>query len=213
MVNFKPTDEQELIRETMAGFAREVLRPAAREADEKNAVPETVVQRGWELGLVQSPIPEALGGYGDARSAVTSALLLEELAYGDLALALHLLAPRLLTIPLVVAGTEEQRARWLPRFTGPDFSVATAAFTEPRWDFDPTALATRATRRGGDWIVTGEKCLVPLARDAQAVVAYASAPDGLAAFIVEGKTPGLTIGEREKNMGIKALDTFPLRFE
>src|SRR5256885_16788841 len=104
MVNFKPTDEQELIRETMAGFAREVLRPAAREADEKNAVPETIVQRGWELGLVQSAIPEAFGGYGDARSAVTSALLLEEPAYGDLALTLHLLAPRPLPIPLPVAG-------------------------------------------------------------------------------------------------------------
>src|SRR5213079_2154544 len=148
MVNFKPTDEQELIRETMAGFAREVLRPAAREADEKNAVPETVVQRGWELGLVQSPIPEALGGYGDARSAVTSALILEELAYGDLALALHLLAPRLLTIPLLVAGTEEQRKRWLPRFAGPEFTVGTAAFVEPRWDFDATSLATRAERQG-----------------------------------------------------------------
>src|SRR5437764_351216 len=134
MVNFKPTDEQELIRETMAGFAREVLRPAAREADEKNAVPETVVQRGWELGLVQSPIPEALGGYGDARSAVTSALLLEELAYGDLALTLHLLAPRLLTIPLLVAGTEEQRRRWLPRFAGAALAVgvARAAFDYAR---------------------------------------------------------------------------------
>ena len=75
MGNFKPTDEQELIRETMAGFAREVLRPAAREADEKNEVPEAVVQRGWELGLVQSPIPEAFGGYGDSYSALTGALL------------------------------------------------------------------------------------------------------------------------------------------
>src|SRR5439155_1592698 len=117
-----------------------------------------------ELGLVQTTIPEAQGGYGDARSAVTGAVLLEELAYGDLALALHLLTPRLLAIPLVVAGTEEQRARWLPRFTGPDFSVATAAFIEPRWDFDPTALATRATRQGGDWVISGEKCLVRLAR-------------------------------------------------
>ena len=213
MVSFKPTDEQELIRKTMTDFAREVLRPHAREADEANRVPDDVVARGWELGLVQTMIPEAQGGYGDARSAVTGAVLLEELAYGDLALALHLLAPRLFTIPLVVAGTEEQRARWLPRFTGPEFSVATAAFIEPRWDFDPTALATRATRRGGDWIITGEKCLVPLARDAHAILVYAGAPDGLAAFVVEGKAPGLTVGEREKNMGIKALDTFPLRLE
>src|SRR5207245_2932973 len=173
MVNFKPTDEQELIRQTIAGFAREVLRPAAREADEKNGVPETVVQRGWELGLVQSSIPEAFGGYGDARSAVTSALILEELAYGDLALALHLLAPRLLTIPLLVAGTEEQRKRWLPRFAGPEFTVGTAAFVEPRWDFDATSLATRAERQGGGYVLTGQKCLVPLAARAEAVLDYA----------------------------------------
>src|SRR5437867_8780998 len=139
MVNFKPTDEQELIRETMAGFAREVLRPAAREADEKSAVPEAVVQRGWELGLVQSPIPEAFGGYGDARSAVTSALLLEELAYGDLALALHLLAPRLLTVPLLVAGTEEQRRRWLPRFAGAGVAVGAAALGGARRDLGRAA--------------------------------------------------------------------------
>ena len=210
MVNFKPTDEQELIRDTMAGFAREVLRPAAREADEKSELPETVVQRGWELGLVQSGIPEAFGGYGDSRSAVTSTLLLEELAYGDLALALHLLTPRLITIPLVGAGTEEQQKRWLPRFAGAEFTVGTAAFVEPRWDFDPTALALRAERKGGDWVLSGEKCLVPLARRAEAILVYASAPDGLAALIVERGAAGLTIGERVKNMGIGALETYPL---
>ena len=213
MVNFKPTDEQELIRQTIAGFAREVLRSAAHEADEKNGVPETVVQRGWELGLVQSAIPEALGGYGDARSAVTSALILEELGYGDLALALHLLVPRLLTIPLLVAGTEEQRRRWLPRFAGAAFTVGTAAFVEPRWDFDATALATRAERQRGGYVLTGGKCLVPLAARAEAILVYAAAPDGLAAFVVERGAPGLTVGEREKNMGIKALDTHPLTLE
>src|SRR6185369_10957209 len=122
MVNFKPTDEQELIRETMAGFAREVLRPQSREADEHGEVPGPIVQRGWELGLVQSAIPEALGGYGDPRSAVTGALLLEELAYGDLALALHLLAPRLLTIPLLTLGTPAQQERWLKPFAGDEFT-------------------------------------------------------------------------------------------
>jgi len=213
MVNFKPTEEQELVRDTMASFAREVLRPAARDADEKNEVPEGVVERGWELGLVQSGIPEAFAGYGDARSAVTGALLLEELGYGDLALALHLLTPRLFTIPLVVAGTEEQQKAWLPRFAGREFTVGTAAFVEPRWDFDATALATRADRQGGDWVITGQKCLVPLAAAAEAILVYATAPDGLGAFIVERGAQGLSIGERERNMGIKALATHPLGLE
>jgi acyl-CoA dehydrogenase len=213
MVNLKPTEEQELVQQTMASFAREVLRPAAREADEKNEVPEAVVQRGWELGLVQSSIPEALGGYGDARSAVTGALLLEERAYGDLSLALHLLAPRLVTLPLLVAGTEEQRKTWLPRFAGDQFVAGTAAFVEPRWDFDPTAFATRAERRGGDWVIVGEKCLVPLAADAEAMLVYASTGDGFGVFIVERGARGVTVGEREKNMGIKALATYPVRLE
>jgi alkylation response protein AidB-like acyl-CoA dehydrogenase len=213
MVNFRPTEEQELVRQSMASFAREVLRPAAREADEKGDVPESVVQRGWELGIVQSAIPEALGGYGDARSAVSGALLLEELAYGDLSLALHLLAPRLLTIPLIEAGTEAQRKTWLPRFAGDRFVAGTAAFIEPRWDFDPTALGTRAERQGGGWVITGEKCLVPLAAEAEAILVYAASPDGPGVFVVERAAPGLSVGERERNMGIKALATYPLRLE
>jgi alkylation response protein AidB-like acyl-CoA dehydrogenase len=213
MVSFKPTEEQELARETMAAFAREVLRPRAREADETGQVAPEVVVRGWELGLVQSTIPEAEGGYGDVRSAVTSVLLLEELAYGDLALALHLLTPRLFTIPLVVAGTPAQRAAWLPRFTTAEFTVGTAAFVEPDWAFDPTALATRAEPAGRDWVLHGRKCLVPLADAAIAILVYAMAPDGPAAFIVERGAAGLRMGEREKNMGIKALATYGLTLD
>jgi alkylation response protein AidB-like acyl-CoA dehydrogenase len=213
MVNFQPTEEQELIRETMAGFAREVLRPQSREADEKNAVPPAVVERAWELGLVQNSIPEAFGGYGNGRSAIRSALKLEELAYGDLSMSLHLLTPRLFTIPLLVAGTEEQKAHWLPRFTGDRFTAGTAALTEPRWDFDTRALATRAERQGREWVLTGEKCLVPLARDAEAILVYAATPEGLGAFVVEPGTKGLTIGERENNMGVKALDTYGVKLE
>jgi acyl-CoA dehydrogenase len=213
MVNFKPTDEQELVRETMAGFAREVLRSAAREADEKGAVPEDVVNRGWELGLVQSGIPEQFGGYGDARSAITGALLLEELGYGDAAITLELLAPRLVTIPLALLGTDPQRAQWLPRFAGDHYVAAAAAFSEPRWDFDPTALTTRAERQGGDWVITGTKCLVPLADRADVILVYASTPNGMGAFLVERGASGLKVGEREMNMGIKALATYPVALE
>jgi acyl-CoA dehydrogenase len=210
MVNFQPTEEQELIRKTIAGFAAEVLRPAGREGDEKGEVPEAVVSRGWELGLVQSTIPEAFGGYGDARSALTGALLLEELAYGDLGLALHLLTPRLFTLPLVLAGTKAQQERWLPRFASDVFTVGTAAYIEPRWDFDASSLETRAERQGADWVLNGQKCLVPLAASAEALLVYAATPDGPGAFMVERGTAGLAVGEREKNMGIRALATYPV---
>lgn len=213
MVNFKPTEEQDLVRETMAGFAREVIRPAAREADEKGTVPEDLVARGWELGLVQSGIPEQFGGYGDERSAVTGALLLEELAYGDAAITLELLAPRLATIPLVTLGTDAQRKQWLPRFAGDQYAAAAAAFSEPRWDFDPTALETRAERKGGDYILSGTKCLVPLADRAEVILVYAATPNGMGAFLVERGASGVRVGGRELNMGIKALATFPVVLE
>jgi alkylation response protein AidB-like acyl-CoA dehydrogenase len=213
MIDFKPSEEQELLRQTLASFARDVVRPQARESDEKEVVPAPIVDKGWELGLVQDAIPEQFGGYGSPRSAIAGTFIVEELAYGNLGIALHLVSPRLLTVPLVVAGTDAQRAAWLPKFSGGSFVAGTAAFSEPRWDFDPTALATRAERSGGEWILTGEKCAVPLADRAEAILVYATAPDGLAAFVVERGARGLTVSEREKNMGLRALDAFGVKLD
>jgi len=212
-MDFQPSQEQELLRQTLASFARDVVRPQARESDEKEQVPSPLVDKGWELGLVQDAIPEAFGGYGSPRSAIDGTFILEELAYGSLGISLHLVAPRLFTIPLLVAGTDAQKAAWLPRFAAGRFAVGTAAFTEPRWDFDPTALSSRAVRSGGDWVLTGQKCVVPLADKAEVILVYATAPDGLAAFVVERGATGLAVSEREKNMGLRALDTFGLKLE
>jgi acyl-CoA dehydrogenase len=213
MVNFSPSEEQELLRRTLADFAREVLRPQLRESDEKNAVPAGLPAKAWELGLVQESIPESLGGFGGTRSAVAGTLMLEELAYGGLALGLHLMSPRLVTVPLLVAGTDAQRAQWLPKFTGAEFTAGTAAVVEPRWDFDAAHPATRAEQANGDWMLRGEKCFVPLANQAEVVLVYASTPDGLGAFLVERGATGLAISEREQNMGLKALDTFTVTLE
>jgi alkylation response protein AidB-like acyl-CoA dehydrogenase len=213
MVNFKPTEEQELLRDTLRDFAREVIRPAAREADERDLVPPDLVQKGWELGLVQTSIPEEFGGYGSGRSAIRSAIKLEELAYGDLAVTMHLVAPRLLTVPLILAGTPEQQKAWLPRFCGESFAVGSAALVEPTWNFDAREPATRAERVGGDWVLSGKKCLVPLADRAEAILVYAATAEGLGAFVVERSMAGVTVGAREKNLGIHALDTFPVTLE
>ena len=104
MIDFELTEEQHMIRDTVGAFARDEIRPAARPADESGAIPPALIAKIWELGLVRGAIPEALGGDGGERSAVTGAVVAEELAYGDLAVAVHALAPRLLAVLDRLAG-------------------------------------------------------------------------------------------------------------
>jgi acyl-CoA dehydrogenase len=215
MIGFDLTEEQKMIRETVAAFALDEIRPAARSADETGTIPAELLQKGWDLGLVRGAIPEAYGGYGDARSAVTGAILAEELAFGDLAIALHMLAARLLAFPLISSGTDAQRDHYLTPLASDHFTPATAALMEPRFDFDPAAMATTARRDDGGFVLNGAKCYVPLATDAQTLLIYAVArPDdgfaGVDAFILSRETHGLTITGREQNMGIKGLATFEL---
>ena len=213
MVNFSPSEEQELLRQTLASFSRDVLRPRLRESDEKDVVPAEIPPKAWELGLVQESLPEEFGGFGGTRSAVSGVLAIEELAYGGLALGLHVVAPRLVTVPLLAFGSDEQKKQWLPKFAGAEYVAGTAALTEPRWDFDPADPVTRAERAGGDWVLSGTKCYVPLAKDAAVMLVYASTPEGLGAFLVEPGAKGVTVGEREKLMGVKALDTYRVTLE
>lgn len=213
MISFEPTEEQQLVRDTVSSFAHEQIRPAAREADESGHIPEGLVQHAWELGLVNNAIPETYGGYGDQRLAMTSALVCEELGWGDLSVALHMLAPRLVIYPVIELGSEAQRKEILPAYTGPQFTAATAAVMEPRWNFDLGELSTTATRQGGNFVLSGSKCYVPIAADAQHVLVYARADNGLSAFIVPRGSPGLNIGEREMNMGLKALATYEIQLD
>ncbi|MBI4515319.1 MAG: acyl-CoA dehydrogenase family protein [Deltaproteobacteria bacterium] len=207
MVSFQPGEEQQLIRETVASFAQEQIRPAAHEADEGGAIPDGLVQQGWELGLATSAIPEAFGGVGEPISAMTGALVCEELAWGDLSIALHLLAPRLLIYPVVLAGTAEQQEQILPAFTGNSFRAATAAVIEPRFGFDLNELSTTAQRSNGSYVLSGSKCLVPIGGSAEQTLVYAGIEGGAGGFIVNKGAAGISRIEREKNMGLRALET------
>jgi acyl-CoA dehydrogenase len=218
MVDFRPSEEQEMIRETVASFAREELRPRARDADEACEIPASVIDKGWELGLIQSIVPEQYGGFGSPRSAVTGALVAEELAWGDLSIALHLLAPRLLVQPLLDFGTDAQKERYLQHFHNGRFHAATAAVMEPRFDFDLTALTTRAVRSGDDYVLTGSKCYVPLGSQAETFLIYAATDPGAGyrgvdGFLMDRGAAGLVLGEPEKNMGLRALDTVELELD
>jgi len=215
MLSFELSEEQQMIRDTVGAFAREQIRPAARAADESGEIPAALVAQAWQLGLVQGPIPESLGGNGDTRLAMTGALIAEELAYGDLAIAAHVLAPRLLVFPLLEMGTDEQRARHLKRFTGADFAAGSAGLMEPRWDFDPTAMTTLARHDGNGFVLDGAKCMVAVAAGSETLLIWAASAgsDRVDGFLVARDTPGLSVGEREQNMGLKALETYPVELK
>jgi len=212
VIDFEFDEEQQLIRETVNSFAAERIRTAAREADELGAVPEALVASAWELGLIQGSVPEAYGGYASgAPSAVTGALVAEGLAEGDLSIALHLLSPRLVVDPVLVLGTDAQKHRILPEYLDARFVAGSAAVVEPRMNFHFTKMQTTARRDGQDWVLDGDKCMVPLARTAPNIVVYAKDDAGaLTAFVVPSGTAGLEIGEREKMLGLHALELYPL---
>jgi acyl-CoA dehydrogenase len=215
MLSFELSEEQQMIRDSVGAFAREQIRPAARPADESGEISPALVAQAWQLGLVQGPIPESLGGNGDLRLATTGAIIAEELAYGDLSIAAHVLAPRLLAFPVLEMGTDEQRRSHLKRFTGPSFASASAALMEPRWDFDPAAMTTVARRDGNNFVLEGAKCMVVLAAASEVILVWAASAnyDRVDGFLVARETPGLSLGAREKNMGLKALETFELELK
>jgi alkylation response protein AidB-like acyl-CoA dehydrogenase len=213
MAGFEPSEEQKLIRHTVAQFAQEQIRPLAHDADEAGEVPSDLIQQGWEIGLVQSAIPQEYNGFGEQRSIVTETLIAEELAWGDLSIALHLLAPRLLVFPVLEMGTAEQKQNVLPAYAGDSFRAGSAALTEPRFDFDATDLQATARADNGSYVLTGRKCFVPLADQSEHVLIYAQGPNGPTAFLVARNTPGFKVAEREQNMGIKALATYEIVLE
>lgn len=212
MISFSLTEEQQMLVDAVHRYAERELQKAMRDADESGTLPEGLITSGWELGLTPSSIPEKYGGFGE-HSALTGAMYAEELAWGDLSAALNLLTPNLVVIPLLEYGTDAQKEQLLPQFCDMEFIPATAALLENGITFDPQALRTTAARKGDSYVLNGEKVYVPLAADAPFILVYADDGGSTQAFIVPKDTTGLTIGEREKNMGIKALPTFTISLE
>jgi acyl-CoA dehydrogenase len=213
MYSFDPTEEQQMLVDAVGKFAVNDLRPAAHEAEESSELSKRLINKGWELGLLQASIPEAYGGFGE-RSAVTSVLALEEMAFGDLAGTLAVLKPSLFAMPVLLIGSEEQKQTYLPRVIEGEWSPYTAALIEYAFDFDPNALRTNATLKDEDYILNGEKAFVPFAKDAEVILVYANLNGQTQGFIVPKDSAGLTISdEREKLMSLNALPFYRVKLD
>lgn len=221
MYGFTPTEEQKMLIETVVRYAKNDLRAAGHDADEEKSLPKKLVSKGWEVGVLQASVPEAYGGFGE-RSAVTGVLAAEELAFGDLAGALAVMTPALFVTPLLLAGSEAQKEKWIPSVIEADWTPYTAALIEPSFDFDPNALKTTAVKEGDSYLLNGVKTFVPYAAEAEAMIVYASLEGATKAFVVEkGISPrseaewndGVVVSERLKLMSLDALPLYGVTFE
>ncbi|HZD42403.1 MAG TPA: acyl-CoA dehydrogenase family protein [Terriglobales bacterium] len=209
MYSFEPSDEQKMLIDAVRRYASGDLRPAAHEAEESSNLPPNLVEKGWELGFLQASIPEDFGGFGEY-SAVTGVLAAEEMAWGDLAGMLAVFAPGAFALPILLAGSEEQKKTYLPEVVEAEWKPYTAALLEMRYDFDPNDLSTTAKESGEDYILNGEKAYVPFAQNAKAMIVYANLDGKTQGFIVPGDAQGLEVGERQKLMGINAFPVYKI---
>jgi len=213
LFDLTPSAEQQLMRDTVAGFAAEQLRPAAAAADGACAAPAELLRGAAALGLGAMQVHEELGGVGGAeRSVMTNALIAEALAHGDMGLAVACLAPVGVAAALAQWGTAPQQASYLESFSDEKAPLASIAVLEPQPLFDPFKLRSEARRVDGGYLLSGEKSLVPLAASAELLLVAAQTVHGPALFIVEGGSPGLTI-TAEPAMGLRAAGTARLRLD
>jgi alkylation response protein AidB-like acyl-CoA dehydrogenase len=213
LFDLTPSEDQQLIVETVTAFATEQLRPAAADADAKLAAPEGLLTRAAELCITLVGIPEELGGVGESRSVVTGVLVAEALAHGDLGLAVAVLAPSAVSTSLVLWGDEQQQADYLPAFAGENVPAAAFVLQERTPLFDPFKLATKARRTPTGYQLDGVKSLVPRAAQAELFVVSADLEGrGPALFIVESATAGVAIAP-EPAMGLRGAATGKLRLD
>ncbi len=207
LFDLTPSEDQQLIRDTVVEFAAERLRPIAADGDSQLEAPHGVLRMAAGLGITALGVPEELGGVGTERSAVTNVLVAEALAHGDLGLAVACLAPSAVSTALVLWGDEHQQATYLPSFVGDDVPAAALAILEPGPLFDPFSLRTKAYRTSGGFVLSGTKSLVPRAAAAELFVVAAEVDGrGPALFVVEAGSPGILV-EAEPAMGLRAAST------
>ncbi len=207
MITFEPTEEQRMMRDTVADFVKSKLRPRVREVEAARALPDDLREGLVELGLGGLATPEAHGGAGV--SARTAVLVEEELGFGDAGAAYAIPGPGHLAHALVELADEAQRARFFTPFASDATRVGALAWSEARPCRERPGFSTVARRDGDAWVLSGKKSYVLGAGRASTYVVFAQVDeaagwDGIGAFVVDAGAAGLRAGARYDTVGLDA---------
>lgn len=204
------SDEQRQIVELCNDFARNEIRPRAREVDEADTVtPTDIFKKAAEVGITDFMIPERFGG-GGFTDVFTQCLVQEELCWGDPGIGNLVCSNGFFADPLLVLGTQEQQSRWLEPLTGSSAPMTALATTEPGAGSDAASIVTSAERVAGGYTLNGQKAWISNAGAAEYYVVFAKTDrskrsGGITAFLLSRDTPGLRFGEPMRKMGQRAI--------
>ena len=214
MIGYELTEEQQLYQKTANEFARDVIRPASPHHDETGEYPWEVLQKSFELGLMNTMIPESCGGL--ELGCLEACIIAEETAWGCSGIGTAIEANGLAQAPLILHATEEQKKQFLGPMTE-ELQLAAYCVTEPGAGSDVQGVKTTAKKVGDKYVLNGQKMWITNASVATwyFVLAYTDKDagyKGLTGFIVPKDTPGIEVGRKEKNLGQRASDTRGVTF-
>ena len=208
MITFDLSEEQELARTAMRGFAEGELRPIAQKLDRDSTISTSTLDVLWSTGLAQMQGADEKG-----RCSILNAIVLEELAAGDATLALALAVPVAFAQAILDQGTPVQRQTLLPLFQGNAFHAAAIALLEPHFGSSVSELTTTAIRDGDGWRIRGRKTLVPLAAASSHFLVIAQAEGRRVGFIVDRDASGVSVEAPVPTVGLRALQMSDVRFD
>jgi len=213
MVDFSLSDEQRALRELAHDFALKEIRPVAWEFDRDSTFPQEIIKKAWALGLMNVYIPERYGGLGLA--TLDGALIDEELAWGCSGIQTSVGCNGLATTPLLLAGSESLKQRYLERLTQ-EPRLASFCLTEPDAGSDVSAMKTRAVRVKDKYVISGSKCFITNGGYADFYTVYAKTDPaaghrGISCFVVP-REAGVIVDKHEDKMGQRASNTATVTF-
>jgi acyl-CoA dehydrogenase len=214
MVDFTLTDEQKDMRDMARDFATREMRPVAWDYDRDSTWPQEIVEKAWEVGLMNAHVPEEYGGPG--LDYFTSCVIEEELGWGCSGIGTSLLANGLAATPVHLGGSEEVKKEYLGMLTESP-KLASFCLTEPDAGSDVSGMKTTAVRKGDKYVINGSKCFITNGSHASWYTVYAKTDRdaghrGISAFVVPRDAGGVTVDKKEDKLGQRASDTATISF-
>jgi acyl-CoA dehydrogenase len=215
MPSFDFSEEQQQLIDTAREFTRKEIVPVAGQLDEEGTFPKEICKKGWETGLMNCEIPEAYGGLG--LSCLSHCLVLEEISYGCTGVNTTMAGNMLGTMPIILAGTEEQKKHYFGRLLAEPIFAAYCC-SEPDAGSDVAGMKSKFKKVGDDYVLTGQKRWITNGGVAAFYTVFAREEGtqrhkGITCFVVDRDTPGVSVGKKENKMGQRASNTTDVLFE